>query len=177
MSNKKIFLLDTNIFITPFKTYYQFDFAPTFWDFLKTNIENGNIAVLSKVYDEILKGKDRLSNWITTVKFTKINHSDNDIVYEYSQVLSHIQNGKSKTGGKLYNDNALYGWSNNNIADAWLVATAKARNYVLTTLEKPNGSLGNSISGRPKIPDVASALNVESCDLYEMIRILGFIFK
>ncbi len=29
-----IYLLDTNIFIAPYRTYYSFDFAMPFWEFL-----------------------------------------------------------------------------------------------------------------------------------------------
>ena len=59
-TNKKIYLVDSDTFITPFKTYYPFDFAPSFWAFLGNNILNNNIAVLSKVYAEIANGTDEL---------------------------------------------------------------------------------------------------------------------
>jgi hypothetical protein len=66
---RKSFLIDTNTFITPFKEYYPFDFAPSFWRFLGENILNENISVLSKVYDEVVKVADDLSNLIEIMKF------------------------------------------------------------------------------------------------------------
>ncbi len=37
--SKEIFLVDTNTFITPYKTYYLFDFASSFWTFLRSTLK------------------------------------------------------------------------------------------------------------------------------------------
>jgi hypothetical protein len=129
--SKEIFLVDSNTFIEPYKMYYPFDLAPTFWDFVKLNIENGNIAVLSKVFDEVDKGGDSLSDWLQKLVFTKIDHRTQDVREVYKQIMSHIQNSKSQTGTELYNDKALQEWADNNRADAWLVATGKAKGYTI----------------------------------------------
>jgi len=138
-------------------------------DFLKEHIENGNIAVMSKVYEEVTKGTDDLSKWIQSLAFTQIDHRTADVLGIYGQVMAHIQNSVSSSGAKLYNDKALQEWANNNRADAWLIAIARAKGYTLITFERPNSALGTSASGHPKIPDVATAFNIKCGSLYEMM--------
>lgn len=58
------YLIDTNSLITPYKTYYPFDFARKFWEQMKKTIENGNVVLLDLVKDEVNKGDDELSEWI-----------------------------------------------------------------------------------------------------------------
>jgi hypothetical protein len=91
--NKKIFIVDTNTFITPYKNYYPFDMAPTFWDFFRMNIENEKIVILSKVHEEVLKGNDDLSRWIQSLNATIVDHRQQSILANYSQVLTHIEKG------------------------------------------------------------------------------------
>ena len=45
----KIFLLDSNVFITPYRLYYPFDFAQGFWDQLAEKLKLDNVAVLDVV--------------------------------------------------------------------------------------------------------------------------------
>jgi len=170
-ANSKIYLVDSDTFITPFKTYYPFDFAPPFWEFFGNNILCGNIAVLSKVYAEVSKGTDDLSAWIKGLGLTVVDHRTPDIISKYQDVLTHIQ-----TSTTLYNCKALAEWSDNNRADAWLVAASIAHGYSLVTFERPNSSLGTTLTSHPKIPDVAANFGVKCLSLYEMMRDLGFSF-
>ena len=165
------YLMDSNTFITPFKTYYPFDFALSFWKFLSRNILNGNIMILKKVYDEVSKGTDELSNWIGTLGLTTVDHRESTIIRKYQEVLEHIQISTT-----LYNNKALAEWADNYRADAWLVAAAMANNYKIVTFERPNTSLGTSVTSHPKIPDVATNFGVACVNLYEMMRDLEFKF-
>ncbi|MCL1804005.1 MAG: DUF4411 family protein [Eubacteriaceae bacterium] len=174
--NETIFLIDTNSFITPYHNYYPFDIAPTFWDFLKVHIENGNIAVMSKVYDEVAKGNDELKEWLLSLSFAQVSHSTSDVTNIYRQVMDHIQNAVSLEGKSLYNERALYKWADINCADA-IVAAAKAKGYTIISFEQPDNALGSSISGKPRIPDVAKAFGVPYSTLFSMMRTLGFSFK
>jgi hypothetical protein len=176
MSREK-FLVDTNTFITPYKTYYPFDIAPSFWDFLKEHIENDSVAVLRVVYNELLKGSDELSSWLRKLKFAKLDHLAEDIAEEWKNVQDHIKNGCSVTGSKLYNDRASFEWADAGRADAFLVAAAKARGFTLITFEAPNRSLGTSTCAHPKIPDVADYFHVKYGSLFDMMRALGFAFR
>ena len=50
--------------MTPYRQYYAFDIAPSFWDKLADAFENNQIILLDKVKDEVLKGNDDLTKWI-----------------------------------------------------------------------------------------------------------------
>ena len=164
------FLIDANAIITPYLNYYPFDFAPKFWEQLEINIENGSITILDLVKDEITKGEDSLSEWLKKISIGSfVDHRDGAIVGKYSEILQYIQ-----TAG-CYNSNALIKWSQNNVADPWLIATAKICNYTIITFEKPVGSLSDrNPSGNPKIPDICTKFEVEYNDLFYMMRQLSF---
>ena len=102
---------------------------------------------------------------------TVVDHRTPVIIDKYQEVLTHIQ-----TSIKLYNSKALTEWSDNNRADAWLVAASIANGYNLVTFERPNSSLGTRLTSHPKIPDVAAHFGVKCVNLYEMMRDLGFKF-
>ena len=46
------FWLDTNVFITSKNTFYGFDIAPGFWEFIEQQAESGEIAAPALVFDE-----------------------------------------------------------------------------------------------------------------------------
>ena len=60
----KIFLMDSNSYITPYKTYYNFDFAKGFWNALESGLQNRSIVMIDKVKEELLAGEDDLSDWV-----------------------------------------------------------------------------------------------------------------
>lgn len=55
------YLLDSNIFITPHRLYYPFDFAQGFWDQLEEKLKLDNVSVLDVVVSEVSKLEDELS--------------------------------------------------------------------------------------------------------------------
>ena len=58
------FLIDANVFVTPYRQYYPFDLAPSFWERLEELIKDGTIVVMDMVKAEILQGTDDLSTWM-----------------------------------------------------------------------------------------------------------------
>ncbi len=170
--SNRIYLIDTNSIITPFKTYYPFDFAQKFWIQLEEKIVSGDIVILDVVYDELKKGDDELKEWIMTFDknlFLSINNAD--IVDKYSEVINYIDSAN------CYNSNALKAWADVTIADPWLIAAGKVYDYTLVTLEKRNANLSyKNPSKSAKIPDVAEEFGVDCCDLFQMMRELNFVF-
>ncbi len=57
------YILDANVFIEAARRYYAFDIAAGFCKGLKTGFENNKILSLDKVYIELHKGQDKLSDW------------------------------------------------------------------------------------------------------------------
>ena len=53
--NGEKFLLDSNVFMTPSRSYYPFDFAQGFWRHMRTAIRSDNVFILDVVYKYITK--------------------------------------------------------------------------------------------------------------------------
>ncbi len=58
------FFVDSNILISAKNDIYPFDVFPSFWEFLERAITEERLVLLNLVKDEILKGKDELTDWI-----------------------------------------------------------------------------------------------------------------
>jgi len=166
---RTVFLVDANTFISPYRGYYPFDLAPRFWDNLEEKIIDGSIAILDKVLDELNAGGDDLSDWLSRINpCPKITHRNPDIIAVYSDILAHIQ-----TSG-LYTQKALLEWSDNRIADPWLVACAKVNAFTIVTFEASNANLNKqSPSSHPKIPDICREFGVAYMNLFNMMRALS----
>lgn len=127
---KEKFLIDSNIFITPYQNFYPFDIAPSFWNQLKNKLALDEVSVLDVVRDEVIAGDDELSDWLKQIQGMHIlSRKDPQILQEYTKVLSYLQNDPH------YTERALRAWSMESIADPWLIAAAKAYDYTIITLE------------------------------------------
>ena len=133
------YLLDTNIFVTPHRSYYSFDFANSFWEQLANILRNKKATILKVVSDEILKdSEDRLAEWLKNLKkdVKVLSVSRNQKIHDnYARVLQYVQ-----TCGN-YKDSAILNWAKEDIADPWLIATAMSDNYKIVTDEQPAGGL------------------------------------
>ena len=86
-------MLDSNIFITPCRTYYPFDFAHGFWKQLESNLRDDNVIILDVVALEICRLDDELSRWILSLKdFKPVSVQSALFVTSYEKVLSYVQN-------------------------------------------------------------------------------------
>ena len=160
------FLLDANTFITPFQNYYPFDFAPGFWTQLELKLKLDSVYILDIAKNEVMKGKDELSEWPGAIPEANIvDRRDTFILAKYGEILRFLHDNP------LYSDKALRSWSDVNIADPWLIAAASALGYTLITFETSAGIISvNSPSGRPKIPDIARAFDVNCENLFYLMR-------
>lgn len=165
---KEKFLLDANVFITPYKSYYPFNFAPGFWKQLSPKLTYDEIGVLDIVKDEITKGSDTLSEWIESVENIHIiSRKDEDIIKGYTEVVDYLKNSN------LYSKRALKAWSMEGIADPWLIAAALAYQYTIITLETATGKI-TTVCNKPKIPSVGQDLGVKCESLFSFMRKMQF---
>ena len=163
------FLIDSNSFITPYKRYYAFDLVPTYWETLSEQTKTKRLILLDMVKQEIEKGNDELKNWIAASQgFAICKHVSPEIIDQYSEVLRYVQHCG------LYKPEALRTWSENDVADPWLIAAAAVEGYTIITDEGPSGGLSRKTPNRAaKIPDVAKHFNVKTDNLFYMMRELG----
>lgn len=162
--NKKVYLIDSNSLITPFNLYYALEFGSLFWDNIKQHVDAGDIMLLDMVKEECIKKKDALTEWFEEFQ-NIINHRTKEYVFGYTEVLQYIQDNP------CYSIGALNAWSQETVADPWLIAVAKAEGYTIVTFELHHGNLTkNQPTPKVKIPDVAEHFGVETIDLFEMMH-------
>lgn len=169
VSDDKTFLIDANCFIAPYHDFYAFDLVPKYWEILAEKAKTGRIVLLDKVKRELDTGGDKLSDWMkSNNQFKVCSINDEQIIDVYAEIMQYIQESE------FYSDKALNQWADDKVADPWLIAAAKVKGYIIVTFEGPNTGLNkNNPSKNAKIPDVASAFGVKTCNLYTMMRELA----
>ena len=138
------YILDTNIFIRS-KNEMPFDLWPSFWAKVQQLVTSGQVYSCVKVKAEIDKGKDELTQWMR-------NNAPSSFF---------IPLDASNT---IFKPEAKREYAIN--ADAYLVATAKAKGLTLVTYETSDPNCRK----RVKIPDACIDLGVRYCDLNTMLR-------
>lgn len=156
------YLFDTNIFVES-KKNMPMDIWPSFWTKMVEMINSGNIYSIDKVKEEIDRGGDDLTDWIRdNAPRGFFITADAATMQRYSDTLDWAQTCPTGFTSTAINDYAR-------VADAYLVATAAAKNMVLVTYEKSNPQRRN----RVMIPDACNAIGVRCCGLNTALRELG----
>lgn len=161
-SEAMAYLLDTNIFIES-KNRMPIDLWPTFWTRMSQMVSSGNVFSISKVKEEIYKGKDELVDWIKNnapIGFFIVE--DADVMACYAQTQAWAQ--RCSVGFK---ESALADYADN--ADGYLVATAAAKNMVVVTHENSDPTSRK----RVKIPDACQPMGVRTCGFNDFLREIG----
>lgn len=165
IDNNAVFLLDANAFITPYRRYYAFDLVPAYWSAIDPFVNSGTISVLDSVKNELNRNDDPLSKWLFSRNLRIIKHNDDETVNKYGLVINYIN-----TCG-FYTSNGVRSWAEGSAADPWLIASAAANGFILVTVESKVALLSKkSPTSKIKIPDVARHFNVETIDVFEMMR-------
>jgi hypothetical protein len=170
MSSQTLYLLDANILITAARYFYNFDFGNNFWDFLVQKAEDNIIKGIDKIYDEIMRGNDRLKEWAKTDFFEHFLDTTEAVVWNnYLELMKWV--GKQK--GK-YTQNAINIFTKENNADPWLIAYAmkNKRKFIIVTFERKVDNIKRKIP----IPNVCEEFSIEYCNLYQMLKNLKFRF-
>ena len=153
-----MYVLDTNVFIDAANAYYAFDLAPGYWDFLVQLFDSDHAVSIKSVYDEIdsASDDDPLKVW------AKLNRQyfvapDQHVIDWYHPVVDWAR-------AQNYTASAISEFQN--VADSWIVAHARANNWVVVTHEKSAPKSKNRI----KIPDVCAGVGVICASPFEMLR-------
>ena len=155
------YILDTNVLIRS-KNDMPFELWPSFWTKMQLMIDNGQVFSCEMVKKEIEYGKDDLTDWL------EHNAPDSFYIPIDSDVMAQLSATQNwADSNPVFTPSARRDYAI--VADAYLVATAKAKGLTLVTYEtaEPN------CKKRVKIPDACNALGVRYCDLNTMIREIG----
>lgn len=155
------YLLDANVLIEAYRTYYAFEFVPAFWDWLSSMNRAGDVYSVPAVKREIV-GDDPLSTW------AHVQRPEFWIAESPRTVSSLRECVEWAAGRDHYTDAALAEFERS--ADLRLIAEAKASNLAVVTREltEPNRK------SRVKIPDACAALGVPYITPFGMFRALGW---
>jgi hypothetical protein len=165
----KVFIIDSNVLLAPYHAYYSFEIAPTFWENMSRLITSKDIVILDKVYAELMVKDDSLSRWLKTVPELQPLKSDTPgIIDNYGLIINHLQSCG------LYTADAFNKWSQDRVADPWIVAAAKTYNYTVISFESRILQLNaKNPSKNPKIPDICGHMGINCHDLFYMMNHFG----
>lgn len=152
------YILDSNIFIQSRKQL-PMDVWVTFWSRFAELAQRGDFVSCGKVKDEI--ENDDVFDWIkenTPKEFFIPLDAESMVSYAELQQWASTQD---------FTDSAKIEFAT--VADAFLIAVAKAKGLTLVTFEKSNPQRKN----RVMIPDACSAIGARCCDLNTALRELG----
>lgn len=159
-----MYLLDTNVFVTPKQTYYGFDLVPGFWISLINAHTNLSVHSVRAVYLELQDYLDELSEW------AKITAPRSLFLEPDAQTVAAITTIVEWASAQAFTEPARRVFQAS--ADLELIATAHAMGKTVVTLERPSRDSKKSI----KIPDVCNAFNIKWMDPFAMLRQLGVSF-
>lgn len=158
MLNK--YLIDANVFIQAKNMYYRFDFCGGFWEWVSVAHSAGLVYTIKKVKDELTAGNDDCTRWVKSMpsSFFLEDMSDGKVMSEYANIMKWSNAADFKQAAKDE-------FAKPTVADAFLIAVAKAHNYSIVTQEQGNPSARRKIY----LPDAAAAHGVRTKYVYDML--------
>jgi len=149
------YLLDANVFLQAKNLHYGFDFCPAFWDWLKSQNEQGAVFSIEKVKDEL--ADDDAAAWAAGCAEGFFLKPDAKVAATLATVSQWvIQQGYEPAAVNTFLQ----------VADYYLVAHALAYGHAVVTHEVP----ANSVR-KVKIPNVCIGLGVKCMTPFEMLRV------
>ena len=162
---RRIFVPDTNVFITAHRSYYPLNLCPGFWNCLIHHVHSGQILSIDRVHDELVGYGDELSDWVQDAPAEMfVSTSEAPVIAAYQEVMAWVN------GNAQFFTQAKYEFSQG--ADGWLVAYAMSHNVILVTLE----AYQQNARRRVPIPNVCDQFGVIPMDTFEMLDELGVRF-
>jgi hypothetical protein len=157
-----IYLLDANAFMEASRTYYAFDLAPNFWEWLESSDLEGRIGSVELVKQEVAAGTGELVDWANRLSDDFWLSDTNDSVASASEIAEWA-NDPARKYRQAAKDEFMAS------ADLQLIAHAHAANGTVVTREQSHPESEKRIM----IPDAGKAFGVECIEPYEAYRRLG----
>lgn len=157
------YLLDTNTLIAPHRRYYRFSFCPGFWSFLQLQFEHRESTSILKVYNEIVRNSDLLSDWLKTELDKKLfidEAHDDSTVSRYDDVATWVM------GNDQFYDSAKRDFLRVEAADPWLCAYAAVYGLTVVTEEVTRPDAHNRVS----LANVLDQFNVPYIGIFDYLE-------
>ena len=157
------YLLDANVFIQAYNSYYGMDFCPAFWGWILHKAKEGVIGSIIPVYAELMRKEDEISEWSKKLKSNVFKDDHGEAIEQYKEIAQWAVSSDYDQSGK---NKFLSG------ADPWLVAYAKKNECILVTQEK----FDSNIKKRIPLPNCCRQFKVQYIDTFHLLRSEGAEF-
>ncbi|QXH44252.1 DUF4411 family protein [Pseudomonas xanthosomatis] len=162
--DRKLYLLDANTLITSQGVYYPQAMVPELWSWLEHQGFAGRVKMPFEIYEEIIAGKDDpLTQWIT-----KPHVKENLILNEQANpalVAKVTFNGYAPD----LNENEIAQIGRDPFLISYALGAPLERCVVSLEVSKPSTKRQNR-----RVPDVCKDVGAQCCDVFGMMRALGF---
>lgn len=160
------YLLDTNFFLDSSLRYYQNDFFPDFWKWLKYSAQKPSIRTIKRVKEELNRKNDFISNFIKGMP--------RDFFIDETKYLERYREVILTSQEMDFNPTAQEKFAEEHRADAWLLAVALTDDFIIVSNEKiPDKKEKKNI----KIPRMCDKLKIPCIDIFEFIKKQGLEFS
>ena len=160
--------LDADVLIQAKNSFYSFEIARPFWDFLEDQAKLGTVRSSIKVYGEIMSYEDQedaLAIWCKTRKSSGLFcHPDKIVQESFTAIANHVMKAYDKRQTKA--SEFLKG------GDGWIIAHAKCDGGTVVS----NESRLSATALCPKVPNVCRTFSVGCIGLPAMLTALNFRF-
>ncbi len=151
------YLLDSDVFIQAKNLHYGFDFCPAFWAWLEQENAGGRVFSIERVHEELVAGEDELAGWAGQRGSGFFLAPTQDLLEAFREVSAWVS-------GAGFDSGAVNTFLS--VADAWLVADALSRGWVVVTHERPADTVK-----KVKLPNACIALGVKVMSPFAMLRV------
>jgi len=157
------FIIDANVLITAHRRSYPMDIVPSFWEKMLVEAKDQNFFLVDEIITEILVGEDQLADWIrdNISSFTILKSDVEAVINAYRELIQKVMDN-TKYRYKAKSDFA-------SVADSWLIAHAKANDFVIVTEEM----FDLNSRKRVLIPNVCHELGVRYINTVTFLRALS----
>lgn len=166
MSDGKRYVLDANVFIEAYQSYYGFDICPGFWTALLRQHNRRRLCSIDRVKAELAAGNDSLSQWArdsAPATFFK-ETADKNVSDAFRNAMVWVQ-GEVQFSLEAKSEFA-------SVADGWVVAYAKANGLIVVTHEE----YAPDVKRRVPMPNICLEFRVDYTNTFDMLRELGVRF-
>ena len=132
--NAHLYVLDSDVLITPKNLHYAFDICPGFWNAITQYFEQQQVFSIGRGHMELAKpnkNDEDLAQWVDQIarKGFFFSTEQADVVTAHREIMNWVQDQKN------YLPIAKSGFASK--ADSWLIAYAKAVGGTVVTNEQP----------------------------------------
>ncbi|MDX6593615.1 MAG: hypothetical protein QOJ13_2811 [Gaiellales bacterium] len=156
-----MYLLDANVFIEAKQRYYSFEVVPAFWDWLDQAYDDGRVASVRKVLEELEAGADELAQWAVQRPDFFLDVDD--------AALGSLRRASTWATTNGYETSAVNEFLES--GDYYLVGQAHAHGHTVVTHETASTGVK-----RIKIPNACGGLSVPHMNAHAMLRAEGARF-